>query len=128
MNAILQSFYLLKLADSTEDHGMAEIQKATIGLDAVPDLCREFTGGGKDERTRGSLPRSAGIAGKPLQERQDNLCRLLLGQKFAVCGDKMQAQGGDETAIFFCLFKRRARATSCEMFIPPVSSDRKSVV
>ena len=42
----LQSRDLVVLVDSTEDHGMPEPEKAPISFDAIPDLRRQFAGGG----------------------------------------------------------------------------------
>lgn len=66
----VQGTDLAGLVDPAEDHGMAEEKKASISLNAFPDLRCEFAGGGENEGPGGSFPVPAGIAGKPLQERQ----------------------------------------------------------
>ncbi len=61
----------MELADPAEDRGVADAQKAPIGLNALADLGGEFAGRGQNEGPWRAFPGPASIRGQALQERQD---------------------------------------------------------
>ena len=66
-----QRIDLLPLADAAEDHGRAQLEVASIGVDALADLAGKLAGRRQDKRPRRARrPRLGLVEEKVVQERQ----------------------------------------------------------
>ena len=70
------ALHLLALADAAEDHGVAELEIAAVGGEAVADLRRQLAGRGQHQDAAGLRPGRADVVRQALQDRQRERRRL----------------------------------------------------